>query len=142
MANEVLSEKVSVNINVATLSSIDLLVDGGYYSNRSDFINQALRDALQRQQSTIDRIFAEESGGSFGSVDNENGKRFFVGIRGYSKKEIDYLYSQNKTIQIRGYGTLVFDKDCDVDKLFAVVESIQIKGKLSAPDAVKQHYGF
>ena len=32
------SEKVSVNMNVGTLSQIDLLVDLGYYSNRSDFI--------------------------------------------------------------------------------------------------------
>ena len=39
MANETYSEKVSVNINSSTLSSIDLLVDYGYYSNRSDFIN-------------------------------------------------------------------------------------------------------
>ncbi len=56
MNNENLSEKVSVNINSSTLSSIDLLVDHGYYSNRSDFINQALREGLQKHQNTIDRI--------------------------------------------------------------------------------------
>ena len=39
MSNESFSEKVSVNINTSTLSSIDLLVDNGYYSNRSDFIH-------------------------------------------------------------------------------------------------------
>lgn len=39
MLNENLNEKVSVNINSTTLSEIDLLVDNGYYSNRSDFIN-------------------------------------------------------------------------------------------------------
>ena len=56
MSPEVYAEKVSVNINTATLSSIDLLVDNGYYSNRSDFINQAVRAELQRQQSTTDRL--------------------------------------------------------------------------------------
>lgn len=141
MANEAMSEKVSVNINVATLSSIDLLVDGGYYSNRSDFINQALRDALQRQQSTIDRIFTEKNDGHFLAVEDE-ARRFFAGVRYFSNKEIDYLYSQNKKIQIHGYGALVFEKDCDTDKLFSVVESISIKGKLNAPDTVKKHYGF
>ena len=35
------SEKVSVNMNTSTLAGIDMLVDNGYYSNRSDFINQA-----------------------------------------------------------------------------------------------------
>lgn len=46
MSGENSSEKVSVNMNVSILSAIDLLVDGGYYSNRSDFINQAVREAL------------------------------------------------------------------------------------------------
>ncbi len=58
---ENLSEKVSVNVNTSVLSSTDLLVDHGYYSNRSDFINQALRTALDRQESTIDRIISQNS---------------------------------------------------------------------------------
>ncbi len=37
------SEKVSVNMNIGTISKIDLLGDKGYYSNRSDFINQPVR---------------------------------------------------------------------------------------------------
>ncbi|MBO5967767.1 MAG: hypothetical protein J6S14_04635, partial [Clostridia bacterium] len=49
MANVNLNEKVSVNINSSTLSEIDLLVDNGYYSNRSDFINHALRLALKEE---------------------------------------------------------------------------------------------
>ena len=56
MANENFSEKVSVNINTSTLSNIDILVDNGYYSNRSDFINQAVREGLQKRQTTLDRI--------------------------------------------------------------------------------------
>ena len=56
MGNENFVEKVSVNINSSTLSTIDLLVDNGYYSNRSDFINQALREALRGHQTTVDRI--------------------------------------------------------------------------------------
>ena len=47
------SEKVSVNMNVGTLSQIDVLVDLGYYSNRSDFINQAVRQAIDQKQSII-----------------------------------------------------------------------------------------
>ena len=53
MTNENLTEKVSVNINSSTLSGIDLLVDNGYYSNRSDFINQALREGLQKHQKVL-----------------------------------------------------------------------------------------
>ena len=61
MSSESFSEKVSVNINTSTLSSIDLLVDNGYYSNRSDFINQSLRESLQKHQKTIDRIIDKKT---------------------------------------------------------------------------------
>ena len=56
-----LTEKVSVNVNTSTLAAIDLLVDNGYYSNRSDFINQALREAVQRGGDHVQRC-AEEAG--------------------------------------------------------------------------------
>ena len=46
--------KLSVNMNVGTLSQIDLLVDLGYYSNRSDFINQSVRQSLDQIQSIIE----------------------------------------------------------------------------------------
>ena len=61
MSNDNFLEKVSVNINPSTLSSIDLLVDNGYYSNRSDFINQALRESLQKHQNIIDRIIDKKT---------------------------------------------------------------------------------
>jgi len=41
-------------MNVGTLSQIDLLVDLGYYSNRSDFINQSVRQSLDQIQSIIE----------------------------------------------------------------------------------------
>ena len=47
------NEKVSVNMNIGTLSQIDLLVDQGFYSNRSDFINQAVREYLNQKQERI-----------------------------------------------------------------------------------------
>jgi len=61
-------------MNPATLSSIDLLVDNGYYSNRSDFINQAVREALSRQQTVIDRIADQNTASSAA-----NGNHWFSG---------------------------------------------------------------
>ena len=51
------TEKVSVNMNIGTLSQIDILVDNGFYSNRSDFINQAVREALKDKQHNISFLF-------------------------------------------------------------------------------------
>lgn len=127
------SEKVSVNINVATLSSIDLLVDQGYYSNRSDFINQALRDSLHQNQSTIDRIVEHNSKQQDG---------WFLGIVGFTAADIEKFYQDGEKLDIRGYGMLVLDKRCDEEKLFAVVRSIQVKGKVLCSQAVRNHYGI
>ena len=127
------SEKVSVNINIATLSSIDLLVDNGYYSNRSDFINQALRDALLQNQSTINRIVANNA---------KQQDSWFLGIVGYTAADIEKMYRHGEKLDIRGYGLLVLDKKCDEEKLFEVIQSISFKGKVSCTPTVKAHYGL
>lgn len=134
MGNENYSEKVSVNINSSTLSNIDLLVDNGYYSNRSDFINQALRNSLQQHQSTLDRIIDQ----NMKAAGEE--EPWFVGVYGLTAADIEKMYAAGNTIHLRGYGVLVIDKGCEEEKLFAVLESVSIKGKVFCSDSVKQHY--
>ncbi len=133
MANEALSEKVSVNINSSTLSSIDLLVDNGYYSNRSDFINQALRASLQQHSSTIDRLVAQNTHHS-----EENG--WFLGVYGITKQGLQEDFNKKKRCTLKGYGVLMLDIDCPEEQIFAVYESIQVKGKVFCSPAVKAHY--
>ena len=41
-----------------------------------------------------------------------------------------------------GYGVLVIDKDVDEETLFAVVESIKLKGKVICTKSIKDHYGL
>ncbi len=136
MSNENLNEKVSVNINSSTLSEIDLLVDNGYYSNRSDFINQALRNALQQNRSTIERIIEKNS------KNTRNGSNWFIGIYGLTANEIDQMHANGEKITLSGYGVLTIDSNCDEEKLFAVVESIKHRGKSICTPSVKKHYGL
>ncbi len=133
---EALNEKVSVNINSSTLSGIDLLVDNGYYSNRSDFINQALRSALQQHQTTIDRIVAQHSDRQ------EQGKFWFIGVAGLQADDVRKLYEEGKQIDIKGYGVLTLDRACQEKMLFSVVKSIQVKGKVLCEPNVKAHFGI
>ena len=135
MGNEALSEKVSVNINSSTLSSIDLLVDNGYYSNRSDFINQALRSTLQQHQTTIERIIERHMAQS-----EENG--WFIGVCGYTAADIERMYQEGERVSVKGYGVFVIDNDCDREKLYAVVKTVSIRGKTICPADIKAHYGL
>ena len=148
------SEKVSVNINSATLSGIDLLVDNGYYSNRSDFINQAVRESLRQHQSTIDRII--EKNQRMANYDDGRisigvkrlgsepriGDHWFFGVSGITRRELEELHAEGETLRLKGYGVLVIDQDCDEELLFSTVESIRVKGKVHCAPAVKAHYGI
>ena len=136
MSNENLSEKVSVNINTSTLSQIDLLVDNGYYSNRSDFINQAVRELLREERSVIDGIIER-------NAHPRNGETgWFIGVSGLTAKEVEAMYQAGEKIKLLGYGVLTVDQGCDEEKLFATVESIRVKGKVHASERVKAHYGI
>lgn len=141
------SEKVSVNLNIATLSQIDLLVDGGYYSNRSDFINQALREALGRQQSTIDRLAAQQMGGgerklTISSPLSTRESSWFLGVSGLEREELEELRAQGKTLRVQGYGMLCIDPKIPDELVKATVESISVRGKVRCSDELRKHYGL
>lgn len=135
MPQENYTEKVSVNINTSTLSEIDLLVDNGYYSNRSDFINQAVREALGRQRGTIDGIVRRQE-------ERVQRGSWFIGVSGFTAKEIDRMHAEGETVSMTGYGVLHIDPACDREQLYQVVESIRVRGKVIAPADVKAHYGL
>lgn len=135
MANENFSEKVSVNINTSTLSNIDILVDNGYYSNRSDFINQALREGLQKHQGTLDRIIDKH-------MDSDTPNHWFVGVCSLNNDELKAAEKQGLTLTYTGYGVLGIDENVDEELLFRVVRSIKIKGKVICSQTIRNHYGF
>lgn len=135
MPQENYTEKVSVNINTSTLSEIDLLVDNGYYSNRSDFINQAVREALGRQRGTIDGIVRRQE-------ERVQRGSWFIGVSGFTAKEIARMHAEGETVSMTGYGVLHIDPVCDREQLYQVVESIRVRGKVIAPADVKAHYGL
>lgn len=134
MANELSNEKVSVNMNPSVLASIDLLVDNGYYSNRSDFINQAVREALRERQSTVNRIVAKNERSMAG------GSRWFVGVSGLTRGELEELSAAGEKVSFKGYGVLIIDADCPEEQLFSVVEDIRVRGRVYCTDNVKKHY--
>ena len=136
MSPEIYTEKVSVNINTATLSSIDLLVDNGHYSNRSDFINQAVRSELQLQQKVTERIIRQQEK----AAEDEYG--WFIGIFGITAKMIEDSFRKEESMDVQGYGLLIIHEGCDEEKLFQVVKSINVRGRVRASASIKKHYGL
>lgn len=124
------SEKVSVNMNIATLSQIDLLVDKGYYSNRSDFINQAVREALHEKKSVIEETSKQQNDLDF---------RWFIGVMSLEKEELLKSKENQVKLKIKGYGLLGIDSELD-DLVIENVESISVKGKVICSDRIKNHF--
>ncbi len=127
------TEKVSVNVNIASLSQIDLLVDTGFYSGRSDFINQAVREKLQQQQSLVESA-AE-------TVRRRNGShQWFLGIQHLSRTDVEAMYAAGEKLSLTGEGLLSIDGDCDPEKVYAVFEKIRVRGKFVCTDEIRSHY--
>ena len=124
------SEKVSVNMNIATLSQIDLLVDKGYYSNRSDFINQSVRQALNEKSSVIEEMSKQQNALDF---------RWFIGVMSLEKEELLKAKENRIKIKIKGYGLLGIDSEFD-DLVIENVESIAVKGKVICSDRIKKNF--
>jgi len=151
-------DKVSVNMNSGTLSCIDLLVDNGYYSNRSDFINQAVRELIRSHQSTIDRIVEEKKAKNvplpIGSDSNlgvsttrtsggEGEQHSWVfGLSGLTARELAELRLEGKKVDVTGYGVFTIAEDCPEELLYEVVRSISVRGKVICSDSVRAHYGL
>ncbi len=129
---ENMTEKVSVNMNIATLSQIDLLVDSGYYSNRSDFINQAVRQGLDSKQNVIDRLIGQAS-----QLPEDN---WFLGVYGVERPQLEQAAAQKKKLRIRGYGLLVIGKDCPDELVISAVESLKVRGRIVCSDTVRKHF--
>ena len=120
------SEKVSVNMNIATLSQIDLLVDKGYYSNRSDFINQSVRQTLNEKRSVIEEVSRQQNDLDFW---------WFVGVMVLEKENLLKAREKKTKIKIKGYGLLALGGELD-DLVIENVESIAVKGKVICSDSI------
>lgn len=130
-----LTEKVSVNINTTTLAAIDLLIDNGHYFNRSDFINQALREAVARNEPNIQR------------ASEERGKRltsgyWFMGVARLTEPELDEIIASGRPRSVTGYGVLSIDPNIPAEKVFSAISGISIRGKVSCTPEVREHYGL
>ena len=124
------SEKVSVNMNIATLSQIDLLVDKGYYSNRSDFINQSVRQTLNEKRSVIEEVSRQQNDLDFW---------WFVGVMVLEKENLLKAREKKTKIKIKGYGLLALGGKLD-DLVIENVESIAVKGKVICSNRIREHF--
>ena len=55
------TEKITINLGLVDLGQIDLLVQEGFYTNRTDFIRTAIRSQLATRGEALDQTAARRT---------------------------------------------------------------------------------
>lgn len=128
MSNE--TEKLTINLGVVELAQIDVLVEQGIYSNRSDLIRTAIRQHLEVHKEKIEL--------SLTPISNKSNLTKTIGVIKISKKSLQKLYEGNEKLNLSVIGMLIIDADIN-SKLFEdTVESVVLRGKLVASKEIKK----
>src|ERR1700712_5142718 len=84
------TEKITINLGFVDLGHIDLLVQDGFYSNRTDFIRTAIRNQLERHAEVL-----RQSGAR---------KTLDLGLRIYGRDELLEVQRAGQTLDIKILG--------------------------------------
>lgn len=117
------SEKITINLGFVDLGQIELLVQEGFYSNRSDFIRTAIRNQIERHAETVREIVIRKS------VDR--------GLRHITHDELTTAQAAGEMLDIRVLGLVVIAPDVTAELARETISALSVLGTLQAPDAVK-----
>ncbi len=117
------NEKITINLGFVDLGQIQLLVQEGFYSNRSDFIRTAIRNQIDRHAETVRQVVTRKS------VD--------LGLRHISAADLIAAQAAGQMLEIRVLGLAVIADDVSPDLARATISALNVLGALQASDAVK-----
>jgi Arc/MetJ-type ribon-helix-helix transcriptional regulator len=118
------SDKVTVNVGLVDLAQVDLLVNEGFYSNRTDFVRTAIRNQLQVHAEAIRQTVVR--------------KRFVLGLHRYGRAELETVVADGQQLDIHVMGLAVIEDDVPPELAVAAIASVQVLGAFLAAPAVKQ----
>ena len=118
------SDKVTVNVGLVDLAQLDLLVEEGFYSNRTDFVRTAIRNQLQVHADAIRQTITR--------------KRYVMGMYRYSRHELTELAASGQRLEIHVLGLALIEDDVPAALAREVIASIQVLGAFIAPPAVRE----
>lgn len=117
------SEKITINLGLIDLGQIDLLVQEGFYSNRTDLIRTAIRNQLGTHADVVKQTVARRS--------------LVLGMQHYSRADLEAIQAAGQRLQIQVLGLASIASDVSVELALATIESIFVLGALHASTVVK-----
>lgn len=118
------NEKITINLGYVDLGRVDLLVQEGFYSNRSDFIRTAIRNQLDTQSDALSKSIERHT--------------MDLGLRDYSVADLEAVRSANEVLHIKVVGLARIASDVTPELALATIASIDVLGALQASADVKK----
>ena len=110
------SEKITINLGYVDLGHVDLLVQEGFYSNRTDFIRTAIRNQLDRQNESVRQSVARH--------------QLELGLRHYSREDLEAVQAAGETLHIQVLGLASIADDVSPELALITIASIHVLGAL------------
>ncbi len=117
------TEKITINLGLVDLGQVDLLVQEGFYSNRTDFIRTAIRNQLSTHAEVVRQTVAR--------------KTLVLGLEHYTRRDLEAVREAGETLEIKVLGLASIDDDVGPELALATIDSIVVLGALRASPAVK-----
>ncbi len=117
------TEKITIILGLVDLGQIDLLVQEGFYSNRTDLIRTAIRNQLATHSEVVKQTVARKS--------------LSLGLQHFSRADLEAVRAAGERLNIRALGLVVIGADVTPELAVATIESVAVLGALHASPAVK-----
>ena len=117
------TEKITLNVSPVDLGHIDLLVEEGFYSNRSDFMRTAIRNLLTQHAPEVDRVVVRRS--------------IAVGMVFYDGRSLARMLEKGEQVDVNVVGVFNLANDVTPDLALRVLHSVKVLGSFNAPPMVR-----
>lgn len=116
-------EKITINVGFVDLGQIDLLVQEGFYANRTDLIRTAIRNQLAAHADMVRQAVSR--------------RMLVLGIQHLGVADLQAVRDAGESLQLRVLGLLSIAPDVTPALATAAIESLTVLGSLHATPAVK-----
>ena len=121
------SEKITINVGLVDLGQIDLLVDEGFFANRTDFIRTAIRRQLESRSDALAATVARRT--------------LTLGTRHLSRRDLEELRETGGSTELRVLGLASIADDVEPELALATITAVEVLGAFRASRAVKAALG-
>ena len=117
------SEKITINLGFVDLGRIDLMVQDGFYANRTDFIRTAIRNQLDRHADVVSQAVTR--------------KVLDLGLRHFSRADLEAARDAGHRLEIKVLGLASIASDVTPELARAAIASVTVLGALHASPEVR-----